>query len=303
MEGGTPSLPCISAHEGFHGSMKNSAQDFVVTEIDVHGQLVNSPGSPKELEKVEKNSDIREFVPKDNIGEKLLPEETLRSDHTSDAESINGDDLVTQEGFDLRLILSSCVSKTLDQFASTIWGCSEVQENLEMSLGAFPDKCQRALVHSALKYNYPYLMTLTNREEILVKEDPDFRELSKLVSVEDAEDFFRFKDAKVPGSTFTFSPDDIKEHRASVHHFVSRKFGKLMETKSFMTQGRTAITVRLRERRRPARKRTAADRDEQDIYTGEDKGRPVTAVLLMWTASWDLFIYKNEMQRFCFTFM
>lgn len=257
MDGGTPSLACRSAHEGFHGSIKNLTQDFVVTEIGVHGHLVNSPGAIEEPVMVNINSDIRE---------NLQTEESPPSEVTSDAVSLDSSDLSA--------ILSSSVNKALEQFASTMQGCSEVQENSEMSLGVFPDKHQRASVHCAVKYNYPFLMTLTNHEEILVKEDPDFRELSNLVSLEEAEEFFRFKDAKVPGSTFTFLPDDIKEHRRSVHHFMSRKFGKLMETKSFMTQGRTAITVRLRERGRSARKRTAADRDEQEIYTGEEK-KPV----------------------------
>ncbi|XP_034168942.2 pseudouridylate synthase PUS7L isoform X3 [Pangasianodon hypophthalmus] len=265
MEGGTASVACRSPHAGFHGSIKNSAQDFVVTEIDVQGQLVNSPGALEEP--VKNKAGIREFVHRDSVRVKLS-EETPSSEVTCDAGNLNSGEGLSQEGLDLSVILSCSVNKTLEQFASTVQGCSEVQKNLEMSLGAFPDKHQRAIVHSAVKSSYPFLMTVTNREEILVREDPDFRALSKLVSVEEAEDFFRFKDAKVPGSTFTFLPDDIKEHRTSVHHFVSRKFGKLMETKSFMTQGRTAITVRLRERGRQDRKRTAADRDEQDIYTG-----------------------------------
>uniref|UniRef100_W5UI22 Pseudouridylate synthase PUS7L n=1 Tax=Ictalurus punctatus TaxID=7998 RepID=W5UI22_ICTPU len=265
MEGGTPSLACRSAHQGFHGSIKNSTQDFVVTEIDVHGQLVNSPGAPEEPVTFKSN----EFPQKDNIRVNLLTEETPSDEVPSDAVSLDGGEVLSQECFDLSVILSSSVKKTLEQFASVVQGCTEVQKNLEISLGAFPDKQQRAIVHSALKYNYPFLMTVTDHDEILVREDPDFRELSHLVSVEEAEDFFRFKDAKVPGSTFTFVPDDIKEHRTSVHHFVSRKFGKLMETKSFATRGRTAITVRLRERGRQARKRTAAERaDEQDLYTG-----------------------------------
>lgn len=274
MDGGTSSLPYRSDHPGFHGTIKNSTQDFVVTEIDVHGLLVSSPCVLEPPEKVN-NADIRE---------NLQTEETPPSGVLSEADS---GEAVSHSCFDLRVILSSSVNKTLEQFASTIQSFNQVQKNLEMSLGVFPDKHQRALVHRAVKYSYPFLMTLTSHEEILVREDPDFRELTHLVSVEDAEEFFRYKDAKVPGSTFSFLPDDIKEHRTSVHHFVSRKFGKLMETKSFTTQGRTAITVRLRER---GRKRTAVDRDEQEIYTGEQKsskrGSPVTAVLLMRIMCW-----------------
>ncbi|TSM20251.1 Pseudouridylate synthase 7 homolog-like protein [Bagarius yarrelli] len=259
MDCGTPSLCYRSAHEGFRGSIKKSSQDFVVIEIDVNEQLVNGASA---LEKPVKTKNESEFPQKDQIRIKLS-EETASSDAGSD-----GGEALSQDSFDLSVILSCSVNKALEQFASMIQSCNEVQKNLEISLGSFPEKNQRAMVHSAVKYNYPFLMTLTNREEILVREDLDFRELSKLVSVEEAENFFRFKDAKVPGSTFTFSPDSNKEHRTSVHHFVSRKFGKLMETKSFMMQDGTAITARLRERGRSSRKRTASDREEQDIYTG-----------------------------------
>lgn len=258
-----PSLVFRSTHQGFHGSIKTSPQDFVVTEIDVRGQLVNSPSVPEEPVRVR---DVLRDVPhKDTSRGTLLTEETPSADGAGDGEALS------QECLDLSLILGSALIATLDRFASGVQASSETR-NMEMSLGTFPDKHQRAIVHSAVRHTYPFLMTVTDHEEILVREDPDFRELSQLVSVEEAEDFFRFKDAKVPGSTFNFRPDDIKEHRTSVHHFVSRKFGKLVETKSFGTQGRTAITVRLRERGGHARKRTAAERDEQDVYTGERTG-------------------------------
>ncbi|KAG7454737.1 hypothetical protein MATL_G00262950 [Megalops atlanticus] len=105
-------------------------------------------------------------------------------------------------------------------------------------------------------------------------EDPNFKQLLQLVSEAEAEDFFRFIDAKVPNSLFTFKQDDSKEHRRAVHHFVSKRFGKLVETKSFSDvssggQQKTAITVRLRGRTRPAKKRTAADCEEENVrYTG-----------------------------------
>ncbi|KAM6984805.1 pseudouridylate synthase PUS7L-like [Aplochiton taeniatus] len=110
-------------------------------------------------------------------------------------------------------------------------------------------------------------MTVTSQSEISVRPDPDYRELSGLVTEEEAEDFYRFIDAKVPGSGYTFDPDDDKEHRTAVHHFLSRRFGKLVETKSFSDrEGRTSISVRLRERGRP-RKRTAEHCKEEDVYT------------------------------------
>ncbi|XP_073803214.1 pseudouridylate synthase PUS7L-like isoform X2 [Danio rerio] len=127
----------------------------------------------------------------------------------------------------------------------------------------------RAVVHRAVRFNFPFLQTLTNQSEIRVREDPDFQELAGLASEGEAEDFFRFIDAKTPGSVFTFLPNDSKEHRTSVHHLVSRRFGKLVETRSFVDQQKTCITVRLRERGKQAKKRTMADcqMQEESLYT------------------------------------
>uniref|UniRef100_A0A4W5L7V1 Pseudouridylate synthase PUS7L n=1 Tax=Hucho hucho TaxID=62062 RepID=A0A4W5L7V1_9TELE len=86
--------------------------------------------------------------------------------------------------------------------------------------------------------------------------------------VEEAEDFIRFIDTKMPNSVYTFRGDDSKEHRTAVHHFLSRQFGKLVETKSFSDQQQKtmAITVRLREKGKP-RKRTADDSKGEEVYT------------------------------------
>uniref|UniRef100_A0A671QFP6 Pseudouridine synthase 7 like n=1 Tax=Sinocyclocheilus anshuiensis TaxID=1608454 RepID=A0A671QFP6_9TELE len=139
------------------------------------------------------------------------------------------------------------------------------QEKVELSLGTYPDKHQRAVVHRAVRYNFPFLQTVTNQSEIRVREDLDFKNLASLASEGEAEEFFRVIDAKVPGSAFTFLADDSKEHRTSVHHFVSRRFGKLVETKSFTDQKTTFITVRLRERSKQPKKRTIAECQEEEV--------------------------------------
>ncbi|XP_017573302.1 pseudouridylate synthase 7 homolog-like protein [Pygocentrus nattereri] len=246
--------PCfMSDHEGFCGSIKNSTRDFVVTELDVQGRPVTSTGRP-EVAEVRQGS---------------------RKAGTAGVTTVvqNGDGVLSQEGFDLSAILGSSVHEALGGFASRTVACVEEQkEDTEMALGTFPEKQQRASVHRAVRHNYPFLMTVTRQTGILVKVDPDFRELSQLVSEGEAEDFFRFIDAKVPGSVFTFLPDDSKEHRTSVHHFISRRFGKLVETKSFAEQDQTAIAVRLREKGNQGKKsgkRSASDREEQaEIYSG-----------------------------------
>ncbi|XP_010748005.3 pseudouridylate synthase 7 homolog-like protein [Larimichthys crocea] len=245
----------ISNHEGFLGSIKNLIKDFVVTEIDIHGQCVNTaaaehtPACASSDRNYETSADFKENFLQD----------------ADDPADCGGDVTIPSPGsFDLSVILGQSVSEELEQFVLTLK--DEKPTKQELSLGYFSDKHHRANVHRAVRHRFPFLMTVTIQPEIRVREDPDYRELSQLVTEDEAEDFFRFIDAKVRGSSYTFGPDDSKEHRTAVHHFLSRRFGKLVETKSFSDQGTTAISVRLREQGRP-KKRTAEERKEEDVYT------------------------------------
>ncbi|KAL4612752.1 pseudouridylate synthase 7 homolog-like protein isoform X1 [Arapaima gigas] len=275
---GSSMLCYISGHDGFCGTIKNSTSDFVVTEIDINGQLVNS------ADYLRNNADpprdgsglARRRRPKAEEGGDDVAADICVAERTSGSD-VDGRDraacrdadppLACEEPFDLDLILTRSVSDKLEQFGSG----SRAGE--ELSLGTYPDKHQRAAVHRAVRFRYPHLMTVTNKSEILVKEDPTFKELSGLVRQEELEDFFRFLDAKVPSSVFTFQPDDSKEHRTAVHHLLGKHFGKLVETKSFGSRTGSglqgpAIAVRFRNRSAAARKRTAAEREEDDArYT------------------------------------
>lgn len=252
----------ISNHEGFLGSIKNLIKDFVVTEIDVNGQRVNTAAAAAAaVAPAHKPA----CAPSDTNNESSA--EFKGSTHYSVPQD-NSPDFgvdVTAGSFDLSVILGQSVSEELEQFVLTLK--DEKPTKQELSLGYFADKHHRANVHRAVRHRFPFLMTVTIQPEIRVREDPDYRELSQLVTEDEAEDFFRFIDAKVRGSSYTFGPDDNKEHRTAVHHFMSRRFGKLVETKSFSDQGTTAISVRLREQGRP-KKRTAEERKEEDVYTG-----------------------------------
>ncbi|CAK6949906.1 pseudouridylate synthase PUS7L [Scomber scombrus] len=257
----------ISNHEGFLGSIKNFIRDFVVTEIDINGQQVNTPAATHAFqtphcafpEKASESS--TEWKQQYNL-------QVIQD--TDGSVDCRGDVTIPSPGsFDLSMILGQSVSEELEQFVVSLRDEKEEDvkpANKELSLGYFADKHQRANVHRAVRHRFPFLMTVTIQPEIRVREDPDYRELSQLVTEEEAEDFFRFIDAKVRDSSYTFQPDDDKEHRTAVHHFLSRRFGKLVETKSFNEQERTSISVRLRERGRP-KKRTAEDRKEEEVYT------------------------------------
>ncbi|XP_056604383.1 pseudouridylate synthase PUS7L [Triplophysa dalaica] len=242
----------ISDHEGFHGTIKNSPKDFVVTEIDTHGQLVTNPNIQGTQIKT-----VYQGTIKDVKSKQTQPDEI---------------DISNQDCFDLNAILNPSVLKELEHFTNKIRAktspCKGEQENMELSLGTFADKNLRAVVHRAVRQTFPFLQTVTNQSEIRVREDQDFKELSKLSSEGEAEEFFRFIDAKAPGCVFTFLPDHSKEHRTSVHHFVSLRFGKLVETKSFTDQNKTSITVRLRDKSKQPKKRGIADCQEEEVsYT------------------------------------
>ncbi|XP_037617015.1 pseudouridylate synthase 7 homolog-like protein isoform X1 [Sebastes umbrosus] len=251
----------ISNHEGFLGSIKNFIKDFVVTEIDISGQRVNTAAAATHHTPDCASSDKNN----ESSAECKWNNHSSVSQDTDDAEADCGQDVTIPSpgSFDLSVILGQSVSEELEQFVLTL---KEKPTKQELSLGSFADKHHRANVHRAVRHRFPFLMTVTIQPEIRVREDPDYRELSHLVTEDEAEDFFRFIDAKVRGSSYTFGPDDDKEHRTVVHHFLSRRFGKLVETKSFTDQGTTAISVRLREQGRP-KKRTAEERKEEDVYT------------------------------------
>ncbi|XP_076577798.1 pseudouridylate synthase PUS7L [Chaetodon auriga] len=249
----------ISKHEGFLGRIKHFIKDFVVTEIDVTGQRVNTAAASQTPACASSDQNSETSVEFKENSHFSVSQDT---DDSADC----GEDVTTPSPgtFDLSVILGQSVSEELEQFVLTLK--DEKPTKQELSLGCFTDKHHRANVHRAVRHRFPFLMTVTIQPEIRVREDPDYRELSQLVTEDEAEDFFRFIDAKVRGSSYTFGPDDDKEHRTAVHHFLSRRFGKLVETKSFSDQGTTAISVRLREQGRP-KKRTAEERKEEDVYT------------------------------------
>ncbi|KAF6732576.1 Pseudouridylate synthase 7-like protein [Oryzias melastigma] len=247
--GGDVTVPAcfISTHAGFLGSIKTFIKDFEVSEIDVNGVNVKSSSSSS-------SSVVFDSKPSSDSKGSVCsrdPGGPAAGPPSPESHSFGSDDA-----------LSPSVSAELERFAATLRG--QRSAALQLSLGSFPDKQQRANVHRAVRQRFPFLMTVTSQQEIKVQEDPDYRELSRLTGDEDAEEFFRFIDAKVPGSSHTFEPDDDKEHRTEVHRFLNRRFGKLVETKSFSEEERTSISVRLREHGRP-RKRTAQDRE--DVYT------------------------------------
>lgn len=232
-----PSFGYAAAHSGFRGTLKGCPGDFVVREL---------PLPPRDPERPR-----AEPAP-------------LRAPSPGGQQPAAG--LPEPPGDPLASCLGEEASERLARFARALreaWGGGE------LSLGSPGGKAERAGVHSAVRQRFPFLATATRGREVVVRGDEGYRELRQLVSEREASGFFRFLDAKAEGSTFCFEPDGDKEHRRAVHHLLGRRFGKLLETKSFaLPRGDTAITVRFRGRR--CRKRPAeGSPDGQEVYTGK----------------------------------
>ncbi|OWK61059.1 Pseudouridylate synthase 7 -like protein [Lonchura striata] len=296
-----PSFSYLGEHTGFRGTIKNSPRDFVVTELEVPELLLRDARA--ELLQESSEAPPAQSRPCPREPKKRRPEppgpgalgcprhaapgppgrgpsragggsaaSPGRSQRERDPDLQPG----PGEAPVLESLLGKPVSELLNKFACDVKDAWGLENNAdagarEFSLGPRLDKKIRADLHSAVRQKYPFLVTVTKDNEMIVKGNPDYRELCQLVTEKETSDFFKFLDAKLENSTFSFEPDGNKEHRKTVHHFINRKFGKLLETKSFtMTdandQPNTSIIVRFREKSL-SRKRCAGGFQKQDVYT------------------------------------
>ncbi|XP_006865378.1 PREDICTED: pseudouridylate synthase 7 homolog-like protein [Chrysochloris asiatica] len=293
------SLCYVNDHVGFRGTIKSSPNDFVVIEINEQGQLVNK-ATDESLYNI--NNILPEpvnFAKKTKIDIKNVPfeggpnqeldiltrcpegDQNHHSGLENEDGTINdGTSKCEDEKADiLGSFLDEKTNELLNQFACDVkekLNCKteQIRPSPEFSLGRILDKNQRASLHSAIRQTFPYLITVGKNSEILVKPNLEYKELCQLVSEEEAFGFFKFLDAKKENSKFTFKPDMNKDHRKAVHHFVNKKFGNLVETKSFSELNYKAanpnvvITVKFREKAYKHRKRSLLGCQEKKcIYT------------------------------------
>ncbi|NXA65477.1 PUS7L protein, partial [Mohoua ochrocephala] len=258
-----PSFSYLTEHTGFRGTIKNSPRDFVVTELEARGP--GAPGCPR---------DAAPGPPGGGPGRAgdgcaASPGKSEREGHP-ELQSGPGEAPV------LESLLGKPMSELLNEFARDLkdaWGLENADAGTrEFSLGPRLDKKIRADLHSAVRQKFPFLVTVTKDNEMIVKGNPDYRELCQLVTEKETSDFFKFLDAKIENSTFSFEPDGNKEHRKIVHHFINRKFGKLLETKSFTVtavnhQPNMSIMVRFREKTWSRKRSAGGFQEKQDVYT------------------------------------
>ncbi|NXG88900.1 PUS7L protein, partial [Stercorarius parasiticus] len=296
-----PSLSYLTGHAGFCGTIKNSPGDFVVTEIEVPERSfrdVQAEPPQKTSEAPLEQSSSRPQPPKKLRTERPGPcAEGCGGGAPSPSEchpSLAGGDCSASPDKNQRegepklkpglgevsmldSLLGKPMSELLSKFACDLKGAWDLENNGdsnigEFSLGPILDKKKRADLHSAIRRKFPFLVTVTKGNEMIVKGNVDYRELCQLVTEKETSDFFKFLDAKVENSTFSFEPDGNKEHRKVVHHFINRKFGKLLETKSFTVtdvndQPNMSITVRFREKGWSGKRSAGGLQDKQDLYT------------------------------------
>ncbi|XP_068416115.1 pseudouridylate synthase PUS7L isoform X2 [Eschrichtius robustus] len=292
------SLCFITDHVGFHGTIKSSPSDFVVIEIDEQGQLVNK-ASDEAIYKVNKIlPGPNNLAKKTKLDPQNLSFEERSNQEVNTLAGCSGDDQNYEPGSEkedtikdgtskgeeentdvLGSLLDEKTNELLNQFACDIkekWNSKTelIGPSPEFSLGRILDKNQRAILHSAIRQKFPFLITVGKNSEIVVKPNLEYKELCHLVSEEEAFDFFKYLDAKKENSKFTFKPDINKDHRKAVHHFINKKFGNLVETKSFPEPNYSAdnpnvvITVRFREKAHKHRKRSLLECQERKvIYT------------------------------------
>ncbi|XP_062990050.1 pseudouridylate synthase PUS7L isoform X2 [Elgaria multicarinata webbii] len=285
----------VNDHVGFCGNIKTFPSDFIVTEINTFGQLVNeiatdsvhnsSGNLSEQTRSYQQNSRILRLAfpePCMDEGYCRVQDDSIHCTsecHPSSVGEIEDgkannvlechlDKTVTLDSF-----LDKSVRQQLNQFACKVkaaWDSKSETDVLltEFSLGPILDKKVRASLHGAIRQEYPFLVTVTKCGEIAIKANQDFQELCQLVSEEEACGFLKFLDAKLENSKFAFRPDENKEHRKVVHHFLSKKFGKLVETKSFPdSQQKVVIMVRFREKSGSRKRANADSREEQESYT------------------------------------
>ncbi|NXP73466.1 PUS7L protein, partial [Ramphastos sulfuratus] len=296
------SFSYVTEHIGFCGTIKKSPSDFVVTEIEMPQHLLRDTradllhgNSEALLEQsslcLQQRKKLRTQpagVCADGRGGggglpsgECHPSRAGSECSTSPNKTYREGDAELKSGLEedgvFYSLLGKHKSELLHKFACELKDVWDSESNTdpstgEFSLGLVLDRKSRADLHSAVRQKYPFLVTVTKDNEMIVKGNADYRELRQLVTEKETSDFFKFLDAKVENSTFSFEPDGNKEHRKVVHHFINRRFGKLLETKSFTVtdvsdQPSMAITVRFREKSWPRKRSGGGFQEKQDLYT------------------------------------
>ncbi|KAL7982649.1 hypothetical protein Chor_010247 [Crotalus horridus] len=284
----------INDHTSFSGNIKTFPSDFVVTEINILGQLVNEIVADSFPKPSGILSEERTSGPQDSkklwIDKECSTKESCRIQVDNVHCSTDQLSLCVQESevckdnhiFEchcdkaviLDTLLDERVREQLHQFAchfKNTWNSAYESRDVlpEFTLGSVLDKKVRASLHGAIRQEYPFIITATKCDEIIIKANQDYQELCQLVSEEEASGFLKFLDAKLENSKFAFRPDGNKEHRKILRHFLNKKFGKLIESKLFPdSQQKLLIVIRFHEKSGFGKRTDSNIGEKHNIYTG-----------------------------------
>ncbi|KAK9399617.1 PUS7L: Pseudouridylate synthase 7 like [Crotalus adamanteus] len=283
----------INDHTGFSGNIKTFPSDFVVTEINILGQLVNEivadsfpkpsgilseerTSGPQDSQKlwIDKECSTKEscriqvdnvYCSTDQLSLCVQESEICKDNHIFECHC--------DKAVILDILLDEWVREQLHQFAchfKNTWNSAYESRDVlpEFTLGSVLDKKVRASLHGAIRQEYPFIITATKCDGIIIKANQDYQELCQLVSEEAASGFLKFLDAKLENSKFAFRPDGNKEHRKILCRFLNKKIGKLIESKLFPdSQQKLVIVIRFHEKSRFGKRTNSNIGEKHNIYT------------------------------------
>lgn len=273
-------LSYVTDHTGFRGTIKKAPADFVVRELE----LPQRPAAPRDVSPPQPDlpagsPPAASATASAGAGGAVVPARRDPVSYPEQSRCAGGVKSGPEAAALLDSLLGKPASERLTKFACDLKEAWDSERGCdvgagEFSLGAVVDKRDRADLHGAIRQRFPFLVTVTKDNEMVVKGNADYRELCQLVTEKETSDFFKFLDAKLENSTFSFEPDGNKEHRKKVHHFINKKFGKILETKSFTVEDvsckpNMSIMVRFREKSCSRKRSADGFQIKQDLYTGK----------------------------------
>ncbi|KAL9965388.1 hypothetical protein ACROYT_G029183 [Oculina patagonica] len=232
--------------EGFKGKIKQTWQDFVVTEIDTQGKLVelikSKICSANEDDKGHKTID-RKGNDKERTRSKECTEENVERETpflTQISESF--EKLQESALNDLGKSLGDTKLKELKVFA--LYVESNRESNKKICIGSKMTKEDRTSLHRNVRLAFPYLQTQTIQNEqegdprlIFAANDKVFWEFIDLLNDRYQVDrllcFAHWENRRIP-STFNLDVSRAdKQQRTKIHRLLSRHFGSFLESKTF----------------------------------------------------------------------
>ncbi|KAJ7333037.1 pseudouridine synthase [Desmophyllum pertusum] len=273
--------------EGFNGQIKQTWQDFVVTEIDTQGKLVElingNISSAKEDDKDCQTINRKGSLHKERITSKECSEGKSLEKETPFLMQISEsfEELQNNALKDLAKCLSSEKLKELKEFTR--------ESNRKICIGSKMTKEKRTSLHRNVRLAFPHLLTETIQSEqegepplIFASNDKVYWEFIDLLNDRYQVDrllcFAHWETRRIPSTLNLDVSCADKQQRTKIHRLLSRHFGSFLESKTFnnpdnktASGGGTYIQIRMRAKgTKPLRhnNKPTDPRQTENEYTG-----------------------------------